>query len=121
MAPRKTAHAKKSAKKATGGRPKTAPKAASTVKKATERSAKAITNTARKAVKATPKVVTSVAKKTHTGARRAKAIGVTLEKVGRLVEAGAAAVDTVASAIEKPVGGGQRRTKTSTKPRKRSA
>jgi hypothetical protein len=121
LAARKTARAKKSAKKATARRPKAPPKAGKAVKEAPGRAAKAITNTARKAVKDAPKVVITVARKTRAGARRAMAIGATLEKVGQVVAAGAAAVDTVASAMGKPAGTGRGRANATTKRRKRSA
>lgn len=51
--------------------------------------------------KATPKnIVKSGVKKTHALARRAKDIGTTIENVGHVVAAGAAAADSFVSELE---------------------
>jgi hypothetical protein len=75
-----------------------------------------VKKTVKKAAKATQRAVKSGTKTVHSLARRANTVGATLETVGRLVEAGAAAADDLANTIEHPSRAARARAK-SAKPR----
>ena len=78
-----------------------AAKKSASKKKKTAKPIARVKKTAKKATTTVRKVAKKASKAAHTATKRASKVGSTLQRVGRIIETGAAAAESTLTAIEK--------------------